>query len=900
MRIFLVIGFCILSFCIYSQAFVLPFLNGDKYSVVDQNGKEILPAEYDDLIAYNDYKLMALLKDELWGIFTLDGKKILDHKIGKRNRYQEGLVIKKTFHPISTGGVSNNYPNGLLTVTDNFAKINYYINPNKLLTEYKPYSAIEIKDKNEPNYLTGLHNIEKVKYRNHGFNFIDSIGQELFKAPVSNGFAINENLIVLSKNKKYALYNKTESLTDFVYNRISTKNLSSIIVGFKKEVDSSGYEIKVSDLYQPDGSLIAASVENYSFSYKHLLINNRKKGYDLYTRSLKLMMSQKNGKGSFVKLGKNFFIIVKTGDNQGLMDMKGNFVLDTIYNLIMAQGGLLTTRGENFAAVLDTNLQEVIRMDSVKNLYKDHRSDYFLIGQKENEYKYYGLVDKNKKEIISPIWREIEVHGCNELVVLKGDSTFHLRKIGSDKDILKVSKDRHIYINCKDQKINIFNKGKSIKYSLEGIIDGQSNPSNQTIFKVVKKGSGMILIDEEGLQILDKTYKKITTIKNPTNGKNIYLCQLAGGKIPDTEVYNDDLKRFVPDGYTVPGRWVYKMRTNLGALLVTNNGTTLDKFKTGMIDYNGNWLFEPINGMIEFIGKDIFMMTDYDKQSMVFYNSKGEILSDGEYDFISKVRRYGFFENRILVGTIENPKYKNKVRKIYENDFNYRSSRDSLIALGKPKIKYRFLNIKGEKLNDEIYDEARPYGKGQDRRTTVTKRTNGKVISQVIDLDGKVYFEAEVDELDFVRDDYYQGRVEDKWALMDTLGNAKTPFQFTSISRHKNSNHFEASMDKERFYISNDFKIIPLGAHEGIEIKTIDDYYFYITSSKSLENFYNYDSRKIIFDTEGNVIADLGYVYRIATKFNKATLPKGYVAVFPELKSKAIIYDLKNKKYLRK
>lgn len=904
MRILLFLCLILFSQYTWTQTQVLPFLKGDKYAIIDQNGKEIVPGVFDDLVIYNDHKLLALLKNDLWGIYSFEGKKLLDHTIGKKSVYQIGPSIKKAFNRIiDEPNIKLGSPNGLLTVSDTYAKISYYINPNKLLDNYKAYSLKATSDRNEGLFKRGMDNIEKVMYTGQRFNFIDSTGYEIFETPVGNGYALNNILITLSENKKYALFNLDKKLTDYKYTRISTRIGSSLIFGSYKIKGPNGYDITVYDIWSSDGKILRFQLKNYKVSGDYVIVN-KEDGFELLESEGKEMISDDKQNASFIKLGSKLFLSTQNNNNYGLRDLKGNYVLDTTYTFIRVEAGMLSTRTKDYAAVLDTNLKEVIRLDSVASLSKDENSDHFKVGYNKSWYTVNGLVDLNKNMVVPAEWRAVWIQDCNNLVYLKSDSTIHIRKLGSDDDILKTSTDYNVTVDCKNQNLVTYKSGEKTLYDLEGNFIIKYGPKmmngfqNQSNFIATKKGSDMILTNQQGLQVIDKTYKKITVITDPKDGKSIYICQIANGKIPNSDVYDDELKTFIPEGYTFPERWSYKMKINPGSLLVTNSDATQFKFKTGMIDYEGNWLFKPINGMFQHIEENLFMMADFDKESLVFYNSKGKIISENEYDIIDKGSGSDFFEDRILVGTVVDKEYKKKIKRIYEQNQDYRKAREQLYALGTPAIKYRYLNLNGERINNESYDTARAYGMSQNK-TTVGKKINGKTISQVIDPDGKVYFEKEVDELDFLADDYYQGKVEGKWAIMDTLGDIKTPFKFTSISRFRRSNHFQARTDNEYFYITDEYKMIPLGNHDQVKINSLNDSYFFIETSNKIADSYKYKKNKVVFDTDGNIVVELGNVSGIRTQFNNVALPENYIAIQPERESKHVIYDLKNKRYLR-
>src|SRR5690606_21888175 len=118
----------------------VPSKVGNKYSIIDENEKEIFPAEFDDIKIDNENKLILLSKSGLWGVFTWDGKMLLNHVMtntGKGNR--QTPTIQKVKNGNSMYAKSSD--SGLLAISDPHAKVVYYVNPNKRKENYKPYAV---------------------------------------------------------------------------------------------------------------------------------------------------------------------------------------------------------------------------------------------------------------------------------------------------------------------------------------------------------------------------------------------------------------------------------------------------------------------------------------------------------------------------------------------------------------------------------------------------------------------------------------------------------------------------------------------------------------------------------------------------------------------------------------
>jgi len=106
----------------------VPFIANDKYGVYDTNGNTILSAIYEDVEIYNDKKIIAILKDGLWGISNMKGRLLLDHVIKSKSGYgAKGPSVSS----VPTGMVDYVYisdpSSGMVVISDTYAKVKYFI-----------------------------------------------------------------------------------------------------------------------------------------------------------------------------------------------------------------------------------------------------------------------------------------------------------------------------------------------------------------------------------------------------------------------------------------------------------------------------------------------------------------------------------------------------------------------------------------------------------------------------------------------------------------------------------------------------------------------------------------------------------------------------------------------------
>ncbi len=302
-----------------------------KYGLINIEGKEILPCEYDKIYEINDLENSIVVEKEgKVGLVDNNGKIVIDIK------YKQ---IKK---------LTDDYKNGYIVVDEN-EKYGTVDCANNIVLENK-YDEIK------PVYDNGLYVVKATE----GYNIVDKKGNIITKKEYQNIVKIQNNKIVVQENKKYGVISNTgEQIIPCNYEEIDFAFTDSYIV--KKEgkygiVNSKNefileakYQfiqyIKEADFVEASEDGINSNIINNKFETNLTGIVseiNTEKGY------LKLRINDEYKYYNFkfeekdVKdiLTNNELFLSKKDGKYGFINKQGEVIVDYIYDDATEQNSL--------------------------------------------------------------------------------------------------------------------------------------------------------------------------------------------------------------------------------------------------------------------------------------------------------------------------------------------------------------------------------------------------------------------------------------------------------------------------------------------------------------------------------------------------------------------------------
>lgn len=305
---------------------ILKVQKDNKWGIIDNQGKEIVPVEYDSISALKGIKNALLVqKDGKYGIIDDEGKIIIDTKyeeisnLGKDNK--EGYIVKDEtglygIIDYSKNSVLENkyqeiekvYGNDLYVVSQDGKQKLIRKSGEEILTKgFEQITAI-LKEKDK-----GVIYISNGKY---GIMSLD--GTNILKAQYDNLIEAKENIFIATKNGKQGIIDiNGEEKVPF--------NYTSIIY------DEKG------DIYIAENEQFNSDIMNNQFEIKQsgiLIENNTEDGYFELRKDDKYVYYNFKFEEKEVKdiLNKNTLFLDKKDNKYGYVDKNGNVVVEYIYD----------------------------------------------------------------------------------------------------------------------------------------------------------------------------------------------------------------------------------------------------------------------------------------------------------------------------------------------------------------------------------------------------------------------------------------------------------------------------------------------------------------------------------------------------------------------------------------
>jgi len=915
----------------------LPFKVGTKYMIIDEHDKEILPAVYDDFRILKDYGIILMVKDGFCGVYDLDGKVILNHNIfcpGKAP-YSTLPIVER----VSNGNVMNSKikSTGLLSIQDKNANLVYYVNPNRILKIYKPFST-----EMNRNFAfakidySRLDNAFLVKTRDKLMNFIDSTGKEIFNESFEIAGFITEAYIEAGNNGKIAVFKDFERITDFIFDKDDKYNDSGSII-LKKIIGSNAnkFEKKYHILFTK-GSKID-STANYPSKRNGYVLFKEEKGFRLYDSLGNIILTHPTYAGDLITFAGKVYIHTYENYKRGLMALDGEEIFSTSCDIVNEYDTKnLISRCNSEFIIYDISLQAKFSMSDVESLRPTKLGDYFIFGLKDGWRNKYGIIDINKKIIIEPKWTEISIANCDSIAYCYSDSTTSYQKLFQKNPFLTLPKDTRALVNCEKNRVE-YNKNRvDYQYDLNGklilqlsedqrkrALEGdhkyvvkrdqkkyvlqdrngitvlpvpeepmkaamitppakQESPvkSNQTVVSDEYElpvpspaPKGVYSPNRDSKTITGKSFKDILAIKDNVNNESVYICEFADREHPTTLTYNDKLQIITPKGYSVPTYLKNYNKKNPGTLFVVNDESVIknhNRYTSGICDYKGKWIIPPFTGYVKHAEEGLLIVVDYDKKAIITYDQKGNRTNNIDF-YESEVNT---FQNRILVSILDDPTYIKRLESLFNKDEEITNLDDALKKmdkLGKPKLKYGFINKKGKLVLDLKYVTAKPFSIFNDK-TFVALEKNGKIISQIIDTSGHVHQEFEYAEVAELDSTHYKAIKDSLWGIIHKNGKALTTFQYTKINKEYNKSFYQAQNEKKWYLIDSTYKEHYLGEWYSLGVNYLNNHYvvhIFTESGKKSE----FKDRFIIYSPDFKEVVRFDNINHVDDDYNGFKLP---------------------------
>lgn len=289
---------------------VLKFKEKDKYGLIDFNGKVIVKAKYDDIQSF-DYNegLLLVKKHDKYGIININGATVVKEKydqIESDAYYEEGSNYKKSGYIVAK------------KKGDTF-KYGFISNKGKQILDTKFEQIGRVKDQSKSGdiYLVAFENGKAGFYKNN---------KKILKNDYEDiGYDENNNCLILQQNGKQGLADFNGNVTieikyDNIY--ISGKYINA---QYGNNIDIYDYTTKKKLNYKDVVGINQTPSKKYSIA----IMNNEK--FRIFDSILGEIKQEEYDSLEYAY--DDCFITFKNG-KFGIVDSKGNTVIDFKYNLI--------------------------------------------------------------------------------------------------------------------------------------------------------------------------------------------------------------------------------------------------------------------------------------------------------------------------------------------------------------------------------------------------------------------------------------------------------------------------------------------------------------------------------------------------------------------------------------
>lgn len=339
---------------------ILKVCKDGKYGIIDFDGKEIVPCEYDEIYALNGVKnSLVTVKDNKKGLIDIKGNIIIENEykdIQKlTSKYENGYIVQNDQNKF---GVINYSKKVVLECKYNEIK-NVYDDNSYVVKEN---GNLKIVDEQGNSYLDGnytdiisIDDNNVIVEKNNKFGVVTKTGEE--KIPVEYQALTNlyPNDYIAKKDDKYGVISiDNQVLLDFQYTSLFYRETADFLEGTKNDsiesdIISHDFQVKLTGIVSEvniDKGYIKVRQDNEN---KYYTLKFEEKKQEEVLKSNTLFLSKKDGKYGFVnkdgvpvvnyiyddatEQDEYGYSCVKKDGKWGVIDQKGTVIVEPQYLL---------------------------------------------------------------------------------------------------------------------------------------------------------------------------------------------------------------------------------------------------------------------------------------------------------------------------------------------------------------------------------------------------------------------------------------------------------------------------------------------------------------------------------------------------------------------------------------
>ena len=344
---------------IINEEDILRVYKDGKYGIIDLDGKEILPCEYDEIYSLNGVKnSIVTVRGGKKGLVDSKGNIIISNEYKNiknlTNKYENGYIIENDENKF--GVISYNKKLVLECKYDEVKNVYgdncYVVKEDNNLKVVNSQGDSYLENKFED--ILAINNENAVVKSNSKVGVSKLTGEELIKPEYDEITYIYSNNYIAKKDNKYGVINlENKTMLDFNYSNLIYRETADFLEGAKDSVETDlinhEFSVKLTGIVSEvniDKGYIKVRQNNetkyYTFKFEE------KKAQDIF-KSNTLFLSKKDGKYGFVnkdgvvivnyiyddatEQDEYGFASIKKDGKWGAIDQKGTVVVEPQYEL---------------------------------------------------------------------------------------------------------------------------------------------------------------------------------------------------------------------------------------------------------------------------------------------------------------------------------------------------------------------------------------------------------------------------------------------------------------------------------------------------------------------------------------------------------------------------------------
>ncbi len=890
--------------CLYYNAYLqeisLPFVDEEGWvGLADISGNIILEPQYQQINYNGNSGLIQVKKRNVWGLINDKGKILIEPSLQKAS-------IAHAFHRLDENGKITQVPE-LYKYIDYDNNQVFFIHPDHPKNTYTAYrelsKAIREIEGGMISPAIAKNGLVKVAKLNNAINFIDTTGTEILTQDVFDAYVLNPNfLFAKNEEKQHALFSiKGKQLTPYNYKYLLNLHTGKHIKATREFTLENGRTENRATIIDQSGREIFEPGRLSVF--QDLVIVNSDEKSAVYTLDGEFIF---DFKGYSIEKPRDFKedqFLIRGNGKVGLVNTKGEFILDTLYkNIQVAQNArYVFTDLNNISGILDENFSKVLEMDyaEITPDIKD-KTGYFQVRADTGYPVKRGLVDSLGNVIIPLQYREIRFLGRCDLIKasVQRDSMRLFNLEGKEVYPLNPTQKN---IQCDDMGFYFVEKDSIHHYSLQGeFIATNAFRRNQKLKRV----------DKNGKEYTDAEYSFFSNSDAKT-GRYIYFGRKKKQTTAEEHlnvIFNDKGMEISPEAYALPENYTYNKTGETGGIRVVHRDdfiTQVEKPRQGVINFEGDWIIKPDRHLIFTIGSELYALGKYDDMSFSLYDRDGKRISKNTYDFFERDPNEKIHNNRIVVGKILDKKeYLSNLEQIKKYQ-DFRLSREKLMNMDSPDYRMGYIDVSGKEISNLTYTEADPFIY---QYTTVSGiDQQGKKYANIIDLNNNTLLNTSYDRLKILQEDstLVFAMQEDKKGIIDMDGNIIIPLTNQEV-QYKSELFTSSDSSAVYLHLKGDNTKKKIGeAGDSWRIEKITDALYVITVNTRNKTSPYITTTQHVFDNEGNTYESIaeklvGPRSKLMKSIYGLDLPDGFIAVFSGRDNTPYVHDWRNGKDFRK